>query len=123
MRHPLLLTLLCVSVLFMRVSGVHMHFCFDGSEAPTTVHMADAGLHDDHGPPEPIQHADLEVQFDNVLAKGLKLGLDLPALLAALALGFLLLQSARIVPGGRSVGAFVPLPLPFLRPPLRGPPL
>lgn len=113
---------LCAALLVVRIGGVHLHLHAADHEVPSEIHLADAGLHDEHHPHDApaAAHAEVEIQFDNLLTKT-KSGFDAPVLLAALMLCGLLLWSVRLPPS-RYVESFTPLPLPFLRPPLRGPP-
>ena len=60
----------------------HVHYCFDGSEPPAAVHLADSSAHH-HEAPGPsddgIEHDDLDVDVPNqALAKAVKY--DLPAI-------------------------------------------
>lgn len=122
LRRPLIVSL-CAALLVVRIGGVHLHLHAADHEVPSEIHLADAGLHDEHHEHEAptAAHADVEIQFDNLLAKT-KTGFDAPVLLAALILCGLFWISARSTPR-RYVESFTPLPLPFLRPPLRGPPV
>src|SRR5262245_23407994 len=81
---PILLTLF-VAALFLRVAGVHLHLCYDGQEPPASLHVVDAGLHDDHDT-GPAEHRDIDVQLESGFLKSWKLGVDLPAILDARAL-------------------------------------
>ena len=59
----------------------HVHYCFDGSEPPAAVHLADstAHHHEDAGHDDGTEHDDLDVDVQNqVLAKAVKY--DLPAI-------------------------------------------
>ena len=40
-----ILAALCLALLVLRVGGVHLHLCFDGSEPPLSYHLADSGIH------------------------------------------------------------------------------
>lgn len=118
---PVLLMLLCITVLVARVSGAHLHFCLDGSEPRASLHVMD--VVDNHPPGIDAPHHDFDVLLgEQTLAKyGKSSLLDLPVfLIAALSL-LLLLQPRR-----REL--FVPLVLAplrassYLRPPSCGPP-
>lgn len=116
-----LATLLGVSVLGVRVTGLHTHLCLDGQEAPKAVHLADAGVHDEHAGSEK-QHQDVDVAAADALAKTAKSDsdssfavTDVGARLAALSRGhgdseFLKVPALRVAAR-------------YLLPPLRGPPL
>ncbi|WP_428310016.1 hypothetical protein [Hydrocarboniphaga sp.] len=119
---PWLITLMCLALVIARVSGAHLHMCFDGNEPPVTFHLTDQGPHHD-GADAKAHHQDAEASATGeAVAKSGKSFFKLPLfLLAALLLwaalplvrrfGFALSASAR------------PIALPYLRPPLRGPPL
>lgn len=116
-----LLALLCVTLLIGRIGGAHLHLCFDGKEPPSTLHLFDHGVH--HGSSElnaPHDDADVALAGDMLL----KSPFDRIWPLALLFVAVLLLR----LPTRR--GSFIPLtsairlpPSPFVRPPLRGPPL
>ena len=114
-----LLLLVAVALLLTRIGGAHLHLCFDGREAPATMHLEDAGLH--HTSPGAGQtHQDLDITAaGGVLSK---LNLDLLAVVfAVFFFGPLLLVARKLVPATR-LPYYSPL-LHFIRPPLRGPPL
>ena len=60
----------------------HVHYCFDGSEPPAAVHLADSSAHHHEAAGQPddgIEHDDLDVDVPNqALAKAVKY--DLPAI-------------------------------------------
>lgn len=119
---PWLITLMCLALVVARVSGAHLHLCFDGKEAPVTFYLADQAPH--HGGANAkAHHQDTEASATGeVVSKTTKSLFDLPVfLLAALLLWSLLESSSRVTPvfpaSVRQVA------LPYLRPPLRGPPL
>jgi hypothetical protein len=62
----------------------HVHYCFDGSEPPAAVHIADSTVHHHEAPghsEDGTDHDDLDVDVPNqALAKAVKH--DLPAILA-----------------------------------------
>ncbi|MBC7982261.1 MAG: hypothetical protein H7Y02_00245, partial [Candidatus Obscuribacterales bacterium] len=123
-----LLVLLCILVVMMRVGGAHVHFCFDGSEPPASLHLdGDGGLHhlDDHHDGSSahdavagVQHSDLDVNLvTDVLLKKTG-GLDSLVLLFTFALTLFLfplirrlLPSATLLPASSRRA--------HLRPPLR----
>lgn len=116
----LLIALICASVLFVRTAGVHLHLCLDGQEAPTAVHWADAGVHEDdeHATGG---HADRDLTLGEGIFKAPKTANDLPVAI----LGALLLM-ALLSDGMRRLSLLHPPLLhqryTHLRPPLRGPP-
>lgn len=118
-KPALLIALLCGVLLLTRLGGTHLHLCFDGSEPPISLHVADAG---DHHPGESAPHADQDVALGaDLLVKKPAGGFDLGAL--AFAFTFLLLIVFR-APGIRPEALILPLrsARTRLRPPLRGPP-
>jgi hypothetical protein len=60
----------------------HVHYCFDGSEPPATVHLVDSAAHHHDAPghsDDDVEHDDLDVDVPNqALAKAVKH--DLPAI-------------------------------------------
>lgn len=57
------LLLLCISLLLVRVNGAHLHLCFDGEEAPISLHTDDMGTpHTTHELSNP--HSDREIYLD-----------------------------------------------------------
>ncbi|MGH8443178.1 MAG: hypothetical protein ACREVZ_03910 [Burkholderiales bacterium] len=116
-----LIALIGVSVLSARVSGIHLHLCRDGQEPPATVHVSDAGIHDEHHDLADEQHSNVDVLLDDGLAKTAKSLFDLPSLAGPTAVSFVLiaLQGTVWTLGDQSLSRAVRR---FLRPPLRGPP-
>jgi hypothetical protein len=125
-----ILATLCLSLLILRISGAHLHLCFDGSEPPLSYHVADSGIHHVDGPGHGTAHEhsheqshddrDLDVGQDLLLKKLANKDVTL-ALIAFALLLFLLSRSPAVAhtpyhapPPGR--------PRAYLRPPLRGPP-
>jgi hypothetical protein len=117
-----LLFLAFACLIVARVSGTHLHLCFDGSEPRASIHLGEDGEADLHfGAQSP--HDDLDVSLvANVVVKLAAAGVDLlPAIIAAIVL-FGLLQTAVIrAPVARSAGPAL-TPTFELRPPPRGPP-
>jgi len=114
---------LCMALLVLRVSGLHLHLCFDGSEPPLSYHLADSGIHhqDEHAAEEPHTDRDVGVA-DDVLVKKPAYSGDIPFLVFVLTL-LLFMIAARRGPGRPNESpARPPRPHPWLRPPLRGPP-
>lgn len=119
----------CVAFLAMRVGGLHLHLCLDGSEVPSAVHFADSGLHHGDAGSEghavggqlELHHDDIEVNLASDVTAKLA-ALDLPVIVGALFIAFALLPWLRTpVPRGFLDGR-VPRKSLHLRPPLRGPP-
>lgn len=123
-RTPLrswLLTLICVSLLMVRVGGTHLHLCFDGSEPPASFHLLDDGEHHE-APGASAPHLDTDVALGGeLLSKAQKSGFDLPLLLLVAA--FLWALAQRPIRFAPRLSQFPVYSQPaFLRPPLRGPP-
>jgi hypothetical protein len=120
-----LIGVLCLALLVLRVGGVHLHLCFDGSEPPLSYHLADSGVHhldEDHLAGEPHSDRDLELAADLTVKKSFN---DSLAPFAVFALALLLFW---VAPGrGERPRAREPIPsfrdFRWRRPPLRGPPL
>ena len=114
-------TLLSVALLLMWVAGAHLHLCFDGLEAPVTLHqLADGGAHlDDHSPEE--RHSDIDLEFDANLRRAPKNNIDALASAPTVALAAPGLQSTNFV-RTRSAPSSVRSAPRFLQPPLRAPP-
>ena len=99
-------------------AGAHGHYCFDGQEAPVSVHMDVMGDHPEHHADEEHQDADVEM-LPSVIAKLSKIDVSL-VLLAVLSLLLVLYPQGFI----RAQYAFsLPHKVPHHWPPLRGPPL
>jgi hypothetical protein len=113
--------LVIAAVLIGRVEGAHLHLCFDGSEPPAAVHMADGVDHDDAHHVE-TKHVDQDVDlFDATLFKKVLDGVDAPVVFAATLLFLLPIVTQSFVrpaplahPPPRRMFAFDPPP--------RGPP-
>jgi len=117
------IALLCITILVMRVGGAHLHLCLDGSEPPVSVHLTDdAGLDASHVGAGKTHH-DQDVSLSGeVLAKKLDGALQLPVLLIAAVLLFLVpLVSVPVVPRDRTT-LIHSIPIFRIRPPLRAPP-
>ena len=125
--NPVLLWTVVLAVLAVRLADTHLHLCFDGQEAPTSVHLADASIHHDldpdleheDGPP----HADQDIDpFIGTVAKSDDDTQPLFALIVGTLLTIEMLSPDRAVPAVDRE-TLLPTPPPFyLRPPLRGPP-
>jgi hypothetical protein len=109
-----------------RLSGDHLHLCFDGSEPPVVVHGVDGGRH--HGPDDHhdthaglIDHEDSELDLPGFTVGKAKPTLADGALVAAT---LRILVESRIEPHARAGAPDIPglIHRPFLRPPTRGPP-
>lgn len=122
LSRPWLVALICVALLVARVSGAHLHLCFDGNEAPVTFYLADQKPHHD-GLGAQAHHQDAEASATGeAVAKNYKAFFDLPLFLLAALLLWSLLPSARSFPVAFPASVR-PIAQPYLRPPLRGPPL
>lgn len=115
---PLTLVLLLgFALLLTRVVGTHLHFCFDGQEAPVAVHIADGESHHDGH-----QGGDIDIDDASAASKPSQQSLASLALFIAAAFLWLVLVPRPAAP------VFVAVAPPrrklphVLRPPLRGPP-
>jgi hypothetical protein len=118
-----LITALCLALVVLRVGGVHLHLCFDGSEPPISYHVADSGIHhlDEHEPGETHSDRDMALGEDVLLKKPAKAQDSLLFLFAFALLLFLLSRSSEPRPAA-DAPARHRRGLAWLRPPLRGPP-
>jgi hypothetical protein len=118
------LALIALAVIAMPVSGAHLHLCFDGAEAPTTVHATEDGS--SHGDPAVDRgHHDKDVSLQGAaLAKKQDGSLDLlPSLFAATSFIVRLpVPAPTLVPQG-DVHIPVSIGTARLLPPLRAPPV
>jgi hypothetical protein len=114
---------LCLALVVLRVGGVHLHLCFDGSEPPITYHVADSGIHhlDEHAAGETHSDRDMALGEDVLLKKPAKAQESLLFLFAFALLLFLLSRSTEPRPAA-DARARHRQGLSRLRPPLRGPP-
>jgi hypothetical protein len=98
---------LCIVLLVVRFGGAHWHLCYDGNEQPRAVHVGDI-----ESAETGAGHTDADLNLvESGLAKYFKSMHELPALLCAIALLFLLLP--------RSGGAPALPPIPLFRSSLR----
>lgn len=121
-RPPNWFWLVIVAVLFTRLAGIHLHFCFDGQEPQATMHASDGSIHnDDHHADS--EHTDQDIDYlDALLAKLSERSFNLPLLFTA---ALLLLPPCTVLLRSwlRAASGPVPHLTPLrLRPPLRGPP-
>ena len=116
------LTLVCVAILVTRLSGAHLHLCFDGSEPPESVQLT--AVASDGSPDEARKpRHDLDVNLiGEALAKKLDSSLELPMLLAAAILLFRVQAVVALVIARHRTAPLIPIPAFRLRPPLRAPP-
>lgn len=116
------LWLLCAALLLTRMSGEHLHLCFDGADPPISMHTdgSEFDVLDEQSGHCP---ADVKVRLSaDALVKKSVMALDVSA---AMVRAFVLVLVADTHPPKFSHFR-TPSPLPsaafFLRPPLRGPP-
>ena len=118
-----LITALCLALVILRVGGIHLHFCLDGSEPPVSYHVGDSGVHhlDEHDAGESHSDRDMALADDVLLKKSAKTQDSLLFLFALALLLYLVSRSSEARPAAgpprRIRHAFS-----WLRPPLRGPP-
>lgn len=118
----LLLWVVALAVLTVRVSDTHLHLCFDGQEPPTTLHFADASVHNDEDH-EGETHADRDFDpFVGLLLKSGNSDPDVALPVSLVALVVLLPPVSDTVPAASDAPPSTLDPPFFLRPPLRGPP-
>ena len=117
-----LLFLACALLILARVSGTHLHLCFDGNEPRSSLHLVDDGEADLHfGANSP--HEDLDVSLvGNVLVKQDTAGVDLLPILVAAAIVLGLVRLANGIISYPRLHVLLPTPVFALRPPPRGPP-
>jgi hypothetical protein len=119
---PWLITLMCLALVIARISGAHLHLCFDGNEAPVTFYLADSEPHHE-GDGAKVHHRDAEASATgDALSKSAKSLFDLPLFLLSALLLWSAFRTVYRFPPTYSASAR-PIALPYLRPPLRGPPL
>ena len=117
-----IIVIMCLALVALRVGGVHLHLCLDGSEPPVSYHLADSGIHHDEHPAGET-HSDRELAAaEDLLLKKPGASFDTSMLVFALALLLFLVVNSRVArlddePPRRRPQAFA-----WLRPPLRGPP-
>lgn len=93
---PWFLSLICVLLIAVRISGAHWHLCFDHNEPPLTMHVGDI---DGHAGNDTGDHQDIDLKLvEDGLTKSLSAGLDIPMILAVIALLWLLPRSRRLTP-------------------------
>jgi hypothetical protein len=118
-----LIAMLCVAMLAMRVGGLHVHMCMDGSEPPLSFHVEDSGIHHVDEADAGEEHADRDFGLaTDVVVKKPFSGFDLTLAAAFCALLFLLLTRPRELRPSHFQPAKVRSARNRLRPPLRGPP-
>lgn len=117
---------LFILVVMMRTGGAHLHYCFDGSEPPVSVHWQNDGEHhhaEHTAGAAQVEHSDVDVLLsDDAPVKKSTIDLDLLALLLALPVLLSLLSILRSSAHGFE--SLIPFGAQraFDRPPLRGPP-
>jgi hypothetical protein len=69
-RNHLLCCLFAMMFVMLRTSDAHAHFCFDGKEPPTSIHVADGETHPCETDPSKGHTGDKDVQLSpDVLVK------------------------------------------------------
>jgi hypothetical protein len=118
-----LIAALCLALVVLRVGGIHLHLCLDGSEPPISYHVVDSGIHhlDEHDAGESHSDRDMALADDVLLKKTAKAQDSLLFLFALTLLLFLVARSPEPRPA-----ATAPRRLrhsfSWVHPPLRGPP-
>jgi hypothetical protein len=111
-------TLLLLGFLLIPVSGAASHYCFDGKEAPVSVHFDYFDGHEVHDEAE--QHVDLEKQLlaEHLVSKFSDLDFVFPLLVPLFAADIGRLESFQY-----AILSIAGHPSPWLlKPPLRAPP-
>jgi hypothetical protein len=118
-----LLTLVALAVVAMPASGVHLHLCFDGAEAPATMHFAEDGnTHTEPG--IHATHSDTDVELGApAVAKKVDNSLDLPSLMVVAGLLFRVPAATPAVLPETDDAAIVVHSAYRILPPLRAPPV
>lgn len=115
------LAVLCLAILLARLSGAHLHLCFDGSEPAQSMQLSGiVSDQTDDGLRKPRHDLDVSLTGE-ALGKKLDKSFEVPALLAAVLVMFVALQVCqRLTQRERAAPAH---PIPLVRPPpSRGPP-
>ena len=121
--NPLLLWTVVFAVLAVRLADTHLHLCFDGQEAPASVHLADASVHHDDDHDDGASHADKDINpFLGTLVKSDEDSQPLFAFIVGTLLTIDLLAPDHAVPALDWDTPLATHPPFYLRPPLRGPP-
>lgn len=121
--NPFLLWTVVFAVLAVRLADTHLHLCFDGQEAPTSVHLADASVHHDLEHEESPAHADQDIDpFIGTIVKSDDDAQPLFALIVGTLLTIELLPPDQAIPALDRETPLATDPPFYLRPPLRGPP-
>jgi len=118
-----LIAFVCVAMVALRVGGLHVHMCFDGSEPPMSFHVEDSGIHhvDEVATGDAHADRDLAIASDLVVKKPFA-DSDLSLLVAFGALLLFLLARPRELLPCSSPPVRIRSTRIRLRPPLRGPP-
>ena len=121
-RNHLLCCLFAMMFVMLRTADAHAHFCFDGKEPPTSIHMADGDTHPCETDPSKGHTGDKDVQLspDVVAKKPVPSDAWLPYAIAFVC-QFTCQSHDEPSVGPAQTGAVRP-PL-FHVPPLRGPPV
>ena len=119
------LWILAIALVAVRISGVHLHLCPDGQEAPVSVHIFDAPGHHEDGPAQGTdghEDRDIDVSLSGAaLFKKSDVGAAIVPVVTFFVLLVLLPRVATFLPWP-SAPALPIGPSAYFRPPLRGPP-
>lgn len=119
----MLVLLLCTILLVVRSMDMHVHLCFDGQEAPVSVHFEDGAELNEHLTEITLQHHDLDVDVVSHLSnKPTKVDLPLVTLAFSVILLVFGLFGRPLLASPRSLN-FRYRSRPYFTPPLRGPPI
>lgn len=118
-----LIAFVCVAMVALRVGGLHVHMCFDGSEPPMSFHVEDSGVHHLDEIAAGDAHDDREMALASDLAVKKPYGdFDLSMLAAFCALLLFFIARPRELLPFSPLTVLVRSARTRLRPPLRGPP-
>lgn len=125
-----LLALVALAIVAMPASGVHLHLCFDGAEAPSTMHFAEDGsVHSEASSTASVTdtdaaHSDTDVELGApAVAKKSDNSFDLPSLIVLAGLLFRLPAPAPAVLPETDDATIVVASSYRILPPLRAPPV
>jgi hypothetical protein len=123
-RSRFLIVTVCMAVLAGRLGGLHVHMCLDGSEPPTSFHVADSGMHHLDEDAAGNAHEDREMPLTSDMAvKKPYAEIDLTLLAVLTTLLLFLLSRQRELFDFPSLPSRLRSARSRLRPPPRGPPL
>ena len=121
---PVLLALICLTLVATRLGGDHLHLCLEGKceEPASSIHLVDSAVHHADGVGEHGDDVDVDIAHAALGLKASAMGGDFPLLIFAVLVLFLTCTHRREgIPPGRDT-LVRPLPTFRILPPLRAPP-